>query len=274
MCADRWTRDYYFGTQRIFLPSGEQPEIPECPECVLLSIQVNKKALSGNQKYRRAHEIAKTLPSLVAEVGTKKYLQRLKVLVDLQKSWENNEEVNTVKVNNKLSNNYNDYDDDDDHQHAIYDSDDSSCNDEGNDKNVSDDDIKDNSSINDNGSDAHGNSDGINNSDGDDNDNTGGDDNIQRKSIHQDQKLSVIPQHNEERNNTKKFRRLNVISDDEETMQACCSTNKFNSDSNGQFCLKENVPTDNIINTKHPSSETNSYMTINSSLNLSEMKKK
>ncbi|XP_057321038.1 uncharacterized protein LOC130664878 [Microplitis mediator] len=93
LCADRWTRNYYFGTQRVFVPPEDQPEIPEC---VLSSITFKKKVLSEYQKYRKANKVAQKLPSLVAEIGTSKYLLRLKVLVDLQKAWENNEEIKIV----------------------------------------------------------------------------------------------------------------------------------------------------------------------------------
>lgn len=79
LCAERWTRDYYFNTQWVFLPFEEQLEVPES---VLSLLTLKKKVLSEHEKYRKANEVVKKLPSLVTEVGTKNYLQRFKVLVE------------------------------------------------------------------------------------------------------------------------------------------------------------------------------------------------
>ncbi|XP_057336089.1 MATH and LRR domain-containing protein PFE0570w-like [Microplitis mediator] len=98
LCNERWTRNYYFETQRVFKSSDEQIPVPES---IISSIEYKKKILSENEKFRKANEIAKKLPSLAAEVGTKLFTSRFKVLVDLLEAWQNNEEVEIIKITNR-----------------------------------------------------------------------------------------------------------------------------------------------------------------------------
>ncbi|CAG4979088.1 unnamed protein product [Colias eurytheme] len=95
LCNNRWTNHYYYETQRVFSTCDVQIDIPEA---VICSREYKQKVLSENEKYRKANEITKQLPGLVAEVGTKSYLRRMKVLADLVESWQNNEEVKIIKV--------------------------------------------------------------------------------------------------------------------------------------------------------------------------------
>lgn len=67
-------------------------------EAVICSREYKQKVLSEKEKYRKANEITKKLSSgLVAEVGTKSYLKRMKVLADLVESWQKTKKLKLLK---------------------------------------------------------------------------------------------------------------------------------------------------------------------------------
>ncbi|CAG5075431.1 Protein of unknown function, partial [Cotesia congregata] len=98
LCDKRWTSDYYYNTQRVFSTVQEEILIPEP---VITSTQYKQKVLSENEKYKKSLEVVKKLPALAAEVGTKLFLKRFEVLVNLVEAWQNNQEVVIIKESNK-----------------------------------------------------------------------------------------------------------------------------------------------------------------------------
>ncbi|XP_044597192.1 myb-like protein D [Cotesia glomerata] len=66
-----------------------------------LQLATKKKILSEHEKFKKANEVAKKLPALAAEVGSKSYVNRLKILTDIQEAWQNNEEVEIIRLNSQ-----------------------------------------------------------------------------------------------------------------------------------------------------------------------------
>lgn len=97
LCNNRWTNNFYYGTQRMFASYDDPIGIPEA---IISSRQWKPKVSSEHDKYRKANELTKQIPSLVAEVGTKSYIKRMPVLADPLNNKRSNEVITIMKPKN------------------------------------------------------------------------------------------------------------------------------------------------------------------------------
>ena len=86
---ERWTREYFEKTHRIFFPVPSNVE----PSDVQITTTAPKpKVLNQRERYRKASTICQKLASLVTEVGGTVFNERVALLEEISKHWGRNQE--------------------------------------------------------------------------------------------------------------------------------------------------------------------------------------
>lgn len=89
LCAERWTRRYYYKHQRIFNVDDVEPPMSKTVTTAISS----KRILSQQERYRKAVPLTTNLTALASEVTGPLYLQRIELLAYIQSEWQANREV-------------------------------------------------------------------------------------------------------------------------------------------------------------------------------------
>lgn len=119
LCAERGHNSYYRKSQRVFAMSDCHIEVPEC---ISSQRKLKQKIYPQHGKFAKATRLIAELPSLIAEAPMDCYVHRFKVIQDLKRAWENNQEVIIVPADDsdsrhsqdEQSSSQNDRNDDDD----------------------------------------------------------------------------------------------------------------------------------------------------------------
>ena len=93
--AQRWLLDFYRGSLCSDIGDGSHP--------VSVTIVPKPAVLTASQKYRAAFDEATKLATLVSEVSMEKYKQRLNVLRDLVRLWEDHQDAGVVNIEDEVS---------------------------------------------------------------------------------------------------------------------------------------------------------------------------
>ena len=93
--AQRWLLDFYRGSLCSDIGDGSHP--------VSVTIVPKPAVLTASQKYRAAFGEATKLATLVSEVSMEKYKQRLNVLRDLVRLWEDHQDAGVVNIEDEVS---------------------------------------------------------------------------------------------------------------------------------------------------------------------------
>jgi len=97
----QWTKSYLLQNQNAFrLQVNLLKSIPECVTSITSS---KKKPTSAFEKHREASKYTATISQLISTVGHSTYINRIEVLKNLIKQWENHQEVIVIPIGETIN---------------------------------------------------------------------------------------------------------------------------------------------------------------------------